>query len=184
MGNGKSSPAAPTDTPLNQIMNQSGSGIASGVGAVLGVSPNTSGGVATLGTAPINGQCVQFNSAGQAVPAGGACTVGAGGGTVNAGTKGQIAAYNASTNAVVGIPAQCTPIETFGGDGNNSTVNDTPFDNLVAAFGTNGGCIGFAPGIYSFSSARTIKVVGVRLIDAESVKALFEPEKPCKQEHR
>jgi hypothetical protein len=100
------------------------------------------------------------------------------------GRKGQIAAYNASTNAVVGIPAQCTPIETFGGGGNNSTVNDTPFDNLVAAFGTNGGCIGFAPGIYSFSSARTIKVVGVRLIDAESVKALFEPEKPCKQEHR
>jgi hypothetical protein len=28
------------------------------------------------------------------------------------------------------------------------------------------------------------KVVGVRLIDAESVKALFEPEKPCKQVHR
>jgi excisionase family DNA binding protein len=31
---------------------------------------------------------------------------------------------------------------------------------------------------------KSTKIAGVRLIDAESVKALFGPEKPCKQEHR
>jgi excisionase family DNA binding protein len=31
---------------------------------------------------------------------------------------------------------------------------------------------------------KSTKIAGVRPIDAESVKALFGPEKPCKQEHR
>jgi hypothetical protein len=38
--------------------------------------------------------------------------------------------------------------------------------------------------LYLFALTVPFKVVGVTLIDVESVKALFEPEKPCKQEHR
>lgn len=120
-----------------------------------GRTGNTTTYAATAG-AFINGNCRSTDANFNEVDAGGPCTVSGGGGTVTAGARGQIAAYNAAGSTVVGIPAQCTPIETFGGAGNNSTVNDTPFDNLVAAFGANGGCIGFAPGIYAFSSARTI----------------------------
>jgi hypothetical protein len=161
MGNGKNSPAAATDTQLLQVMNQSGSGIASGVGAVLGVSPNTNGGMATLGSTPVNGQCPQFNSAGSFISI--VCPTGGGGGsgTVNAGTKGQFAAYNASTNAVVGIPG-CVPFETFGGSIANSTTpagrtaNSAAENSLIAAFPSGGGCIAYGPGTYSFDAGFTI----------------------------
>lgn len=102
MGNGTASPHAPTDTPLIQIMNQAGSGIGAGVPTVLGVAPNVSGGVATIGASPINGYCVQFNSSGAIVPTGGACSVGGGGGTVASGTAGQYAWYQSSGSTVVG----------------------------------------------------------------------------------
>lgn len=68
IGNGTSSPAAPTDTPLIQIMNRSGSGLGTGVATALGLSANSTGGVPTLGSSPVNGDCASFNTPGQLVP--------------------------------------------------------------------------------------------------------------------
>jgi hypothetical protein len=147
MGNGTGSPAAPTDTQLLGVMNQAGSGLTFG--------GNTRK-LATVSGTIANGHCRSTDANGNDIDAGGACTVGGGGGTVNAGTKGQIAAYNASTNAVVGVPAQCTPIETFAGAGDNATDNVAPFNNLVAAFGSHGGCVGLSSGIYQLSAALTV----------------------------
>lgn len=48
------------------------------------------------------GHCVQFDSSGNTVDAGGACTTGGGGGTVSAGTAGQLAYYSGTGTAVVG----------------------------------------------------------------------------------
>jgi hypothetical protein len=54
-------------------------------------------------------------------------------------------------------------------------------DELVRAIGVSSSTVErrIADG-----TLKTTKVFGVRLIEAESVKALFEPEKPCRQEHR
>lgn len=60
---------------------------------------------ATVGTGTIaassgalsNGHCVSINSSGQFVDAGGSCSVGGGGGTVNSGTIGQLAVYTGAT---------------------------------------------------------------------------------------
>ena len=49
-----------------------------------------------------NGHCVSIDASGNFVDAGGACTTGGGGGTVNAGTAGQVSYYATSTNAVSG----------------------------------------------------------------------------------
>ena len=64
-------------------------------------SGNTSTFATSSGTLT-NGHCVQIDSSGNFVDAGGTCTVGGGGGTVNAGTAGQVAYYASSTNAVSG----------------------------------------------------------------------------------
>jgi hypothetical protein len=53
LGNGTSSPAAPTDTQLIEVMNQTGSALGTGVATALGLGVNTTGGVATL---PLTGQ--------------------------------------------------------------------------------------------------------------------------------
>jgi hypothetical protein len=58
--------------------------------------------VATAAGTLTNGHCVSIDSNSNFVDAGGACTVGGGGGTVNAGTSGQVAYYASSTNAVSG----------------------------------------------------------------------------------
>ena len=128
MGNGTGSAHAPTDTPLIQIMNQAGSGIGAGVPTVLGVAPNVSGGVATIGAAPVNGYCAQFNSGGSVVPAGGPCTVSGGGGTVTSGTKGQPAYYPSTGATVAGAPATIY-------------TASTTMANVLTDCGSSGTCI-------------------------------------------
>jgi hypothetical protein len=153
MGNGTSSPRTATDTPLMQIMNQPGSGV---------TFAGNSGKIATVtGTIP-NGYCRSTDANGNDIDAGGACTVGGGGGTVAAGIKGQIAAYNASTNAVVGIPAQCTPFEAWGGSISPSagSTNVMAFADAVAGLAPQGGCIGFGPGTYTFGSVLAVNLPG------------------------
>ena len=79
---------------------------------------------ATIGTGTVaassgtlaNGHCVSINSSGQFVDAGGACTVGGGGGTVNSATIGQLAVYTGAT-AVSGA--------TMGGDCTFTSPNIT-----------------------------------------------------------
>jgi hypothetical protein len=135
MGNGTASPATSTDTPLIQIMSQSGSGIGSGVATILGIASGGVGSVLTLGATAVNGNCAQFNSLGRIVPAGGACTTGAGGGTVTAGTAGQIAFYNASGNTIVGEPNSVATGRTWAknfGVVCDGTTDDTT--NLQAAW--------------------------------------------------
>ena len=50
-----------------------------------------------------NGHCVQFDANANLVDAGGACTVGGGGGTVSAGSINQLAWYSAAGSTIVGL---------------------------------------------------------------------------------
>lgn len=50
-----------------------------------------------------NGHCVSIDSTGNYVDAGGPCTTGGGGGTVTAGTAGQVAGYAVNGSTVVGV---------------------------------------------------------------------------------
>ena len=56
---------------------------------------------------PTNGHCVQFDSNGNTVDAGGPCTTGGGGGTVTSGSTGQMGVY-ASTGTVISGTANAT----------------------------------------------------------------------------
>lgn len=56
----------------------------------------------STGTAT-SGHCVQFDATGNTVDAGGACTVGGGGGTVSSGTINQLAWYSSTGTAVAGL---------------------------------------------------------------------------------
>lgn len=49
--------------------------------------------------------------------------------------------------------ASCLNILAFGGNSNGTTANDTAFNGAYSALGTNGGCIYFPAGKYSFTSA-------------------------------
>lgn len=92
IGNGTSSSAAPTDTSLLSIFNQAGSGLSrSGTTNVLG----------TVFGDLTNGDCVSINN-GNLIDAGGACTVGGGGGTVSSGVTNQLAYYAADGTTVTG----------------------------------------------------------------------------------
>src|SRR5271157_1019586 len=62
----------------------------------------TGGSVASSTGTLISGHCVSIGSNLDLIDAGGACTTGGGGGTVNAGTAGQLAYYGTSTNVVSG----------------------------------------------------------------------------------
>jgi len=64
-----------------------------------------SGSTTTFGTTSgtlTNGHCVSIDASGNLVDAGGACTTGGGGGTVNSGTIGQLAYYASTGTAVSG----------------------------------------------------------------------------------
>lgn len=94
LGNGTSSSAAPTDTPLLNVLEQSGSGL------------SRSGNTSTLATSNgtlTNGHCVSIDGSGNFVDAGGACSIGGGGGTVSSASQYQIPYYTTSgTGSVVG----------------------------------------------------------------------------------
>jgi hypothetical protein len=93
MGNGTSAPRTPTDVPLLQVLQQSGSGIS--------LAGNTSVLSTVNGVIP-NGHCRSTDSNHNAIDAGGPCTIGGGGGTVSSGLAQQIAIYPSSGNTVVG----------------------------------------------------------------------------------
>jgi hypothetical protein len=159
LGNGTSSPAVPTDTPLISIMNQSGSGIGSGVSTILGVAAGTAGSVAKLGAAPVNGQCASFNSSGGIVPAGGACSVGGGGGTVNAGSLNQFGFYASTGNAISGMAItnpllgpNVNNVVAAGADPTGVVDSTSVFQTIETAIGATGGSM-YAPcGTYIVNS--------------------------------
>ena len=86
-----------TVTPnLPVIGNAGGNGFAQGTR-----SGNTTKFSTVIGTL-INGDCVSIDSNGNLIDAGGACTIGGGGGTVSSASKGQPAFYGASGTVVSG----------------------------------------------------------------------------------
>ena len=75
--------------------------------------------------------------------------------TIGYGLKGQFAGYNANGTNLVAVTPSCVPIELFGGAGDGTTDNLTPWNNLIASFGTNSGCVAFGAGKYKFTGAAT-----------------------------
>jgi hypothetical protein len=131
MGNGTSSPRTPTDTPLGQVLNQSGSGIAK--------AGNTNTLATVSGVIP-NGHCWSTDANHNAIDAGGACTVGGGGGTVNAGATPQFAHYGSTGNVVSGM-ALANPllgpnvnnVLAYGADPTGTTDATSAFNAAAAA---------------------------------------------------
>lgn len=77
--------------------------IGAGTGAItVGTKSGSTTTFATSTGTLTNGHCVSIDASGNFVDAGGACTTGGGGGTVNSGTANQLAYYATSTNAVSG----------------------------------------------------------------------------------
>ncbi len=110
MGTGTSAARTPTDTPLNNILQQSGSGVT--------LSGNTST-LATVSGTVANGHCRSTDSNGNEVDAGGPCMTGGSGGTVNSGTAGQLSYYGSTGSAVSGLGSISTGISpqiTLGSD--------------------------------------------------------------------
>ena len=69
-----------------------------------------------------------------------------------AGTAGQVLRSNGTGSAPSWSGIQCSYLETYGGAADDSTDNTTPFNNLVAAFPSKGGCIALQAGVYKFNS--------------------------------
>ncbi|MGD0775739.1 MAG: hypothetical protein ABSC05_23235, partial [Candidatus Solibacter sp.] len=80
----------------------SGQVLVNASGAVAGVTRAGNGNIASASGALTNGHCVSIDSNGNFVDAGGACTTGGGGGTVNSATSGNIAYYASTGTAVSG----------------------------------------------------------------------------------
>lgn len=79
----------------------------------------------STGTAT-NGHCVQFDATGNTVDAGGACTVGGGGGTVTSGTLNQLAYYSSSGTAVAGLATANNAVLVTNGSGAPSESTTLP----------------------------------------------------------
>lgn len=100
-------------------------------------STNSSTLFATFQGAATNGNCVSINANGNLVAAGGACTVGGGGGTVTSATIGQVAIYTGATT-VSGITTCNNGYVGTDGSGINlcrTSVNAT-LSATIAALGT------------------------------------------------
>lgn len=123
LGNGTGSPAAPTDTPLLNVLEQSGSGLTR--------SGNTSTLATTSGTLT-NSHCVSIDGSGNLVDAGGTCTVGGGGGTVSSASQYQIPYYTTSgTGNTVGGSGNITT--SAGGSSPIFTVTQTTSGTIATA---------------------------------------------------
>lgn len=163
IGNGTGSLAAPTDTPLIQVMNQSGSGLGSGVATALGVAAGASGGfIPTTGTMT-PGDCVSVATGPKLVDAGIAC----GGGTK---------AFLHSKD--------------FGATGNGTTNDTAALQSWVAACQTSGQVCWLDPGTYktitalsvtdsviidapNFISSAIVPAVGIDAIDINTASPVF-----------
>jgi hypothetical protein len=80
----------------------SGQVLVNSSGAVAGVTRSGNGTIASASGSLTNGHCVSIDASGNFVDAGGACTTGGGGGTVNSATSGNIAYYASTGTAVSG----------------------------------------------------------------------------------
>lgn len=94
-----------TDTLTNKTYDTAGTGNAFKINGttITGIGGNT----ATVGTVSgvlTSGHCVSIDANANLVDAGGACTTGGGGGTVNSGVAGQLAYYGTSSTIVSGNP--------------------------------------------------------------------------------
>lgn len=89
LGNGTASERTPTDASLYSIMQQSGSGLGTGIAGALGANIGAVGAPLVAGQIGVSGQCAQYNSAGALIPA--VCPGGGtGSGTVSEGSTGNI----------------------------------------------------------------------------------------------
>lgn len=77
--------------------------------------PNRTTNIASSSGSLTNGNCVSINASGDFVDAGGACTVGGGGGTVSSGTVNQIAYYTGTGTTVGGSADFTYTTHTFAG---------------------------------------------------------------------
>jgi hypothetical protein len=152
MGNGTASPAAPTDNTLLQIMSQSGSGIS--------FAGNTSK-LATVNGTIANGHCRSTDANGNDIDAGGACTVGGGGGTVNSASANQFGFYASTGNAISGAPTGTVApvnVRLLGAVCDGST-NDTTALNAAFAGGQKWFYI---PGICNVTTLNAVPA-GIRI---------------------
>lgn len=92
-----------TDTLTNKTLDTANNTLKIAGTSITAIAGNT----ATVGTTSgvlTSGHCVSIDANANLVDAGGACTTGGGGGTVNSGTAGQIAYYGTSSTIVSGNP--------------------------------------------------------------------------------
>lgn len=96
---------ATTDTLTNKTLDTAGTG---NLFKINGTTINAIGGntakVGTVAGVLVSGHCVSIDANLNFVDAGGACTTGGGGGTVNSGTSGQLAYYGSTGTVVSGNP--------------------------------------------------------------------------------
>ena len=96
---------ATTDTLTNKTYDTAGTGNSFKIAGnlITGIGGNTAI-VGTIAGVLISGDCVSIDANLNFVDAGGACTTGGGGGTVNSGTSGQMTYYGSTGTAVSGNP--------------------------------------------------------------------------------
>lgn len=96
---------ATTDILTNKTFDTAGTGNSFKInGTGITSIGGTTSKVGTVAGSLTSGHCVSIDANANFVDAGGACTTGGGGGTVNAGTAGQLAYYGTSTAVVSGNP--------------------------------------------------------------------------------
>lgn len=96
--------------------------------------------------APVSGHCTQFDANGNTVDAGGACSIGGGGGTVTAGTVNQLAWYSSSGTSVAGLTVANNAVLVTSAGGVPSEATTLPsgltmpsgiFTTAMSVFGTS-----------------------------------------------
>lgn len=141
------------------------SGLGSGVATFLALAANASGGAPTVDGAITTGHCLSWGPGIQ--DAGGACTTGGGGGTVNSGTAGQLG-YYASTGTTINGETTLTAAQTPALTGDVTTPGSS-LATTLATVNANVGSFGGA------SSVPSVTVNGKGLVTAASTAAVVAP---------
>ena len=123
--------------------------LGAGVQAALAVNTGVSGGLPLISGTLTNGHCLSAGASGVIVDAGGSCTIGGGGGTVNAATAGQLAYYVTSTNAVSGATTGTGALAALG-------INVGSAGSVVV----NGGALG-TPSSGTLTNASGLPISGI-----------------------